>query len=109
MIVNNRFLLGLLVLCLILMILVPMIFLLTQTEVGDIKIANQPTPVYESYQPGALGKVVCNLPKGTKVTIRTILTDNDLSGHEKTMFTGIRAFMIDASICSGWVLPEYLK
>jgi hypothetical protein len=87
----------------------PMLVMATETKVGDTKTVNQQTPVYESYQPGSLEKVICTLPSGQKVKIRQILTSNDLPGHEQTAFTEIEALVVEAPDCTGWTLPQYLK
>lgn len=80
-----------------------------KTEVGDVRTTNQQSPVYESYQPGKLGGIVCTLPNGTDVTIRAILTDYDFPGHESSLVAGVIAFMVETSKCSGWILPEYIN
>jgi hypothetical protein len=97
------------VLVLLFVIGFPILVMTMQTEVGDTKTVNQQTPVYESYQPGLLGNVVCTLNSGEKVKIRQILTSNDLPGHEQTTFAEVKAYMVDTPNCSGWILPQYLK
>ncbi|OGM11754.1 hypothetical protein A2V80_02725 [Candidatus Woesebacteria bacterium RBG_16_39_8b] len=88
---------------------VPALAMATQTNVGDTGTTNQLTQVYESYQPGILGETVCMLAEGQDVIIRTILTANDLPGHEQTMFSEVKAYLVETSSCKSWILPEYLK
>jgi hypothetical protein len=88
---------------------IPLIFMLVQVKVGDIQTINRPTTVYETYQPGLLGKKVCTLPIDQEVTILDIITSNDLPGAKREMVTEIKAFMVESQNCSGWIFPGNFK